>query len=268
MRVITLLTDFGLRDEFAGVVKGVIYGINPMARIVDLSHGIDPQDIVQAAYLLRSAYRYFPPGTIHTAVVDPGVGSPRVVIAARQSGHFFIAPDNGLLSVIWEEDPPEEIVKVENRSLFLQPMSRTFHGRDIFAPVAAHLSLGMALNELGPDLTEADVIRLPTIQPVMLGRRKMMGRVVSVDQFGNLITSLSEKHIERLKDLSGRPDIVIHVGGKCIECLSSTYAEVAQGRLTAMIGSRNYLEIAVNGGSAANCLNISKGASVEVCAVP
>ena len=257
MSIITLLTDFGVSDEYAGVLKGVIYRINPQAKIVDLSHGIDPQDVVQAAFTLKAAFHFFPAGTIHTVIVDPGVGSERAIMAARFNGHLFLAPDNGLLSTLWEESIPDVLVRVENSSLFLKPVSRTFHGRDIFAPVAAHLSVGKSLNELGPILDSDKIVRLPSLLSQQFSDGSIAGRIIGIDRFGNLITNISQTQIKRLKEMSKSTRIRIRFGGYTLEGLSSSYVEVPPGRPLAIIGSRNYLEIAVNRGNAARLLEVS-----------
>ena len=263
MAIITLLTDFGTRDEYAGILKGVIYGINPAAAIVDLTHAIPPQDVVRAALVLKAAWRYFPAGTIHTAVVDPGVGSGRPIIAARQNGHWFLAPDNGLLSAVWQEGAPERLVRVENQALFLQPVSRTFHGRDIFAPVAAHLSLGMAVEELGSAVHSDEVIRLDLAEPRWIDPDTVVGRIVSVDHFGNLVTNLGAAQMDRLDRSGDGSGVCITVGAHCIQGLSSSYAQKPPGKLMAVIGSREVLEIAVNQGSAAQYVGVGAGDTVQ-----
>jgi len=260
MGLITLVTDFGLRDEYVGVMKGVILGRNPDARIVDLSHGIDPQDVRQAAYLLKAAYPYFPAGSVHTAVVDPGVGSQRAILAARYDGHVFLAPDNGLLSGIWEENSPDALVRVENKALFLEPVSHSFHGRDIFAPIAAHLSLGMDIGALGPALALDQAVHLAFPRAELQADDQLSGQVIAIDRFGNLATNISGTRIAH-----ANPDaVVIRVGHHCITGISASYSGVREGRALALIGSRGSLEIAVNRANAARRLNVAKGAPVVV----
>jgi S-adenosylmethionine hydrolase len=263
MAIITLLSDFGYADEYAGVLKGVIYGINPAATIVDLTHGIAPQDVVQAAQTLAAAFAYFPTGTIHVAVVDPGVGGRRAIIAARQHGQIILAPDNGLISLVWDLYPPEIVVVVENQKFFLSSPSRTFHGRDIFAPVAAHLSLGLALTALGPALNAAQAVRLSPAQAQIRPGPVIEGAVEAVDHFGNLITNV---HDRLLRPMIARGDTraVVQIGERCIVGLSGTYAEADPGRLLALINSRGRLEIALRDGSAAQALSCGKGTMVQI----
>jgi S-adenosylmethionine hydrolase len=264
MPIISLLTDFGYQDEYVGVLKGVIYRFNPAATIVDLTHGIAAQDVAQAAHVLAAAYPYFPEGSIHVVVVDPGVGSQRAVIAVRQEGHLFLAPDNGVLSVIWRDLRPRQVVRVENPAFFLPSLSQTFHGRDIFAPVAAHLSLGVALSQLGPQRDFEDLIQLPLAQASYLHSRLLEGQVVGVDHFGNLATNLSLRHIEKLRSAASR--LVIQIAGRCIDDLSTHYGQVDSGRLLALINSRNCLEIALANGNAAAELHAGVGTPVHVSA--
>ena len=165
MGMITLLTDFGTQDEYVGVVKGVIIGINPKARIVDITHGIPPQNVTTAAYTLLAAFPFFPRGTVHMAVVDPGVGTQRRIIAASSDGHVFLAPDNGLLRPVLRAFPPDEIYQVQNEDLFRHPVSRTFHGRDIFAPLAARFSLGLPMKASGRPMALSEVQDLTAQEP-------------------------------------------------------------------------------------------------------
>ena len=252
--IITLTTDFGTRDAYVGAMKGVILGINPAATIVDISHEIEPQNIPQAAYVLESVYRYFPEGTIHLAVVDPGVGSDRRAIIVRTAGAFFVAPDNGVLSRVAGD--MLEAINITNPRFWLQPVSRTFHGRDIMAPVAAHLSLGTAPDEFGD--TISSIVMLPHHRPEIKPDGSLIGHIVHADRFGNLVTDVKES------DLPGK-DIKIEVKGHTIRGLSSTYAE-GDG-LLALIGSHGYLEIAVKNGSAAGFMGADTGNTVRVRAI-
>lgn len=264
MAIITLLTDFGTHDEYAGVLKGVILTINPAATLVDLTHHIAAQDVQQAAYILKSAFGYFPEGTIHLSVVDPGVGSGRSIIAARHSGHHFIAPDNGLLSALWEPEEPAEVVRVENGALFLHPVSKTFHGRDIMAPAAAHLSLGRPLKELGPPVDPRRMVVSVLPQPGFNELGQLEGEVIAVDGFGNLITNIQANHLTAPPEAGTIRRIVIEAGTSRIYGLSDCYSQVAAGTVLAVMGSRNCLEIAVNRGRADQYLRIGKGAPVRV----
>ena len=258
MPLIALLTDFGVKDEYVGVLKGVVLSVNPQASIVDLTHGIDPQDVRQAAGLLKSAYAYFPIGTIHVAIVDPGVGSERAILAARYGGHIFLAPDNGLISQLWGKGRPEELVRVDNPTLWRQPVSPTFHGRDIFAPVAAHLSLGMELAQLGSPLAWDQIAMLPEMDDATRDGVLITGRVIAVDHFGNLVTDIDAAQVASFDPRS----LTITVGDHRIRGLSAHYAKGQSGGIMALIGSRQTVEIAVNGGRAAARLNATKGAVV------
>lgn len=260
MSPITLLTDFGLKDEYVGVMKGVILGLNPDARIVDLSHGVDPQDVRQAAFLLKSAYAYFPHGTIHIAVVDPGVGSQRAILAARFEHHTFLAPDNGLLTGIWGEKQPELLVRVENRAICLHPISHCFHGRDIFAPVAAQLSLGLNIIDLGPPMAWDQALRFSSPTVGFDSDGQLRGQVIAIDRFGNLVTNISSDHVAGVDPGS----MTIYVGDHCIEGLSTSYSQASIGQALALIGSRDLMEIAVNRSDAALKLKVSKGAEVFI----
>ncbi len=256
--IITLLTDFGLQDAYVGIMKGVILNLNPAARLVDLSHEVGPQEILAGALMLQSAWGYFPPGTIHLAVVDPGVGSRRRALAAACGGQFLVGPDNGLFSLIFAEHSPHLLVSLENPRYFLPKISATFHGRDIFAPVAAHLSLGVPLNNLGPALS--DPVRLDWPIP-RFGEAEVIGQVVAADHFGNLISNIP---LEKLDNwLQGR-SAGFRVQGQEISRLATTYSEVRPGTLLALGGSHGYLEIACREGSAANVLGAGVGARVEV----
>ena len=192
-RVITLLTDFGDRDAYVGIMKGVIAGINPLTNIIDICHSIPPQDIFKGAYLLYTSYKYFPRGTIHVAVVDPGVGSKRDIVCAETQDYLFLAPNNGLLSFIVREEKPKCIIRVTNNKYFLSSPSSTFHGRDIFAPVAAHLSLGIKPQQLGIKIDQLEQLDIP--KPVYKKTGQLEGQIIYIDQFGNLITNVTREHI-------------------------------------------------------------------------
>lgn len=250
MAVITLLSDFGLDDEFVGVMKGVILTINPQARIVDITHGIAPQDLVSAAYCVRSAFRYFPKGTVHVVVVDPGVGSSRAIVAVQLQGHTFLAPDNGVLTLVLDEYRADGIVRITNERLFLHPVSRTFHGRDIMAPVAGHLSRGIAMEQLGPGVSAEDLQRLPLVPARFKADGTLEGQVALIDRFGNLITNIDSEKVTNLAVKSGDRGIAIRIGQHRIEGLSQSYADVPPGTPLAIVGSKGYLEIAINCGRA------------------
>jgi S-adenosylmethionine hydrolase len=197
MSIITLLTDFGLDDEYVGVMKGVILSINPAAVIVDITHRVEPQGILQAAFLIRSAWRFFPERTIHVIVVDPGVGGSREILAYESNRQVFIAPDNGVLTLLLDETAADKAVCVRNSDYFLKPVSRTFHGRDVFAPVAAHLSRGTALTELGPAQDLKKILRLKVPKAFIDAAGAIVGSIVSIDRFGNLITNIDSNMLAR-----------------------------------------------------------------------
>lgn len=266
MSVITLSTDFGLADPYAGIMKGVILSINPSVAIVDLTHCIDPQDTVSAAYMIESAYSYFPEKTVHVVVVDPGVGTGRAVIAAEASGRYFLAPDNGVLGLVLKSSSPAKIVRVENEEYFLTPVSRTFHGRDIFAPVAACISRGVPLERFGPSVSASGIFQPEIPQPRVSGSGELEGRVISVDRFGNLITNLDEKSIQRLENScsNGSKCICIQAGSCFIRGISASYRHVPEGGILALIGSRGFLEISVNMGNASEFCGQGKGSEVRV----
>jgi S-adenosyl-L-methionine hydrolase (adenosine-forming) len=265
MAIITLLTDFGTRDEYVGALKGVILGIHPQVTLVDVSHHIPPRDIVAAGHTLRSVYRYFPEGTLHVAVVDPGVGSNRSILAVRFNGYLLMAPDNGLLPLVWADQLPQEIVRVENQMLFRHPVSRTFHGRDIFAPVAAHLSKGYPLVDVGSPMTPAQVFRLDHDEGAGISPSGVLvGTVVSVDRFGNLITNIEAAQVDQLMAGTESHGLVIQVGACRIDGLAISYCGAPVHMPLALVGSRNCIEIAVNGGSAALLLGVGHGTKVHI----
>jgi S-adenosylmethionine hydrolase len=255
--IITLTTDFGLTDGYVGTMKGVILGIDPTVTIVDISHDIAPQDVREAAYTLYAAYPYFPRSTIHVVVVDPGVGSERRAIALRTPRATFVAPDNGVLSYVVAGETVEEIVDLTNPRYHLSPVSYTFHGRDIFAPAAAHLARGIPLAELGEPLTE--MITFPLPRPHVRPDGTIVGQVIHVDRFGNLITSIVSK------DLADHPLLRegdIEIKGQSIQGIANSYAEGTPGKLLALIDSSGHLEIAVSGGSACQTLEAKVGDEV------
>lgn len=263
MAIITLLTDFGLKDEYVGVLKGVILSTAPAAMIVDISHGIDPQDIVSAAHALKAAYAYFPEKTIHVAVVDPGVGSQRNIIAAQCNGHLFLAPNNGLLLPILQGGSSVRVHSVDNETLFRQPVSRTFHGRDVFAPIAAHLFNGSPLASLGARIELERIQPLGEHAPDRTHPGTIEGRIVTVDRFGNLITNIAVKDLSSLADQR----LIISVGDYTIDGLVDAYSDRRETPI-AIIGSRDCLEIAIYMGNASRILKVGKGAIIRVGAYP
>ncbi len=255
-RIITLTTDFGTSDAYVGTMKGVILGINPNVRVVDLTHAVPPQDIHEAAFIIRSAYRYFPEGTIHTVVVDPGVGSDRQAIICEIEGAFFVCPDNGVLSYLLQaiDDGTEHrmnAVAIQNPAYHLPQVSNTFHGRDIFAPVAAHLSRGVPLANIGPPVENLVQLPIPTSE---VSGNTITGQIVKIDRFGNAITNISESALAG--EVSGYE---INVQGARLTRINRAYAESPVGEPLAVIGSAGVLEIAVNGGSAEKQLGLKRG---------
>ena len=260
MSTITLLTDFGHQDPYVGIMKGVIATRCPEATVIDLCHEVEPQNVAQASYLLETSYRYFPAGTIHVAVVDPGVGSDRRAIGVRVCEHVFVAPDNGLLWAIVMDTRPDWIVNVTNRSYFLDDVSSTFHGRDVFAPVGAALACGADASQLGQRI--GSIQELEAAQPSVQPGGTANGTVVHVDRFGNLITNFTESW---LAERHGDPRTTqVCVGQRLLRGVSQTYADVEPGQALALIGSTGRLEISVNGGSAAQELSAGLGTTVSV----
>ena len=276
MPLITLTTDFGDADGFVGVLKGVIFGICPHGRVVDLAHSIPDGDIIHAAYVLRNAYLYFPPGTIHIAVVDPGVGGGRKAIALRAVDQFFVGPDNGLLAwgVREVEAAGEEIRawNLEDERFHLSPVSSTFHGRDIFAPVGAFLAQGVDPAEMGPELRaslepEGELSGGPVVDLLPVPSDPAdAGRVIHVDRFGNCITTIEAAALppQMAGGVSmGRIEVETTGGLRQVKGLYPSYDSVEAGEAVAVEGSSGLVEIAVNGGSAAELLGLERGARVR-----
>ena len=264
MSVITILSDFGVDDEYVGVMQGVILSICPAVSIVDITHQIDPQDIAQAAYLISSSYRFFPEGTVHLIVVDPGVGGQRDILAIAHAGHVFIAPDNGVLTLLMNREKSDTIVRVNNPDYFLKSVSATFHGRDIFAPIGAHIVNGTGLEELGTKIDIEDIVYLEDLNCRLSESGELIGKIISIDRFGNLITNIDSHSLETLRQKDAEKRLQIHISTHVIANLSDTYASAAPNSPLALIGSRNYLEIAVNCGSARRHFKAQKGDAVRV----
>jgi S-adenosyl-L-methionine hydrolase (adenosine-forming) len=261
MSLIALITDFGTRDHYVGVMKGVILQIDPKANIVDISHEIDPQDLYHGAFVLRQCLPYFPAGTIFVAVVDPTVGTSRRILAARYNDRMVLAPDNGLLTFVHRDMELQDIRVVENRRFFASTISGTFHGRDIFAPVAAHLSRGVGIANLGPvpDRIELFDIARPRILP----DSTLEGTIVLADRFGNLITNISEADIIGLR-VRRAPEVYAGAQRMPLGPILHTYGEAPAGSALALMDSSRMLEIAVNGGSAARKLDLRRGDPILV----
>lgn len=262
--VITLLTDFGLQDEYVGVMKGVILSINSRVQVVDVTHGLTRHDVMQGALVVQSAFKYFPINTIHIIVVDPGVGGKRKVVCCKKDGHFFIAPDNGALSLIIQNGDVEELRVISNEAYFLKPLSHTFHGRDIFAPVAAHLSKGLDTARLGPKITLSDVVTLDIPAPFLSAKDELVGKILSIDAFGNLVTNIDQETVMALEHRQGLEHMVIMLGRSKIQGISRSYDAVKAGSPVALFGSRKLLEIAVNQMDARTCLKARVGQTIRV----
>lgn len=259
--VITLLTDFGTRDYFVASMKGVILGINPQARIVDLSHDVTPHQIEEAAYLLKASYKYFPDGTVHVAVVDPGVGSARRPLLVTTSRHFFVAPDNGLLSYIYQDETGVEVRQVENKQYRLESEGTTFDGRDLFAPAAAWLTRGQQPGSYGRLIR--DYVKLPIVEPEWQGS-VLTGRIVYVDRFGNLISNLTPFHVKDLQGKTRRSEVSIRIGGITIEGLVRSYSQGDPAVPHALINSNGQVEVFLKEGSAAAALKVSRGDAITL----
>ncbi len=257
---ITLLTDFGGTDPYVGATRGSALAVNPDVQLVDISHEVAPHDVAEAGYVLAGAFPYFPQGTVHVAIVDPGVGSERRILAAEFGGHVLMAPDNGLLSVVFRDEEPDRVIGVTNADYFRHPVSLTFHGRDIFAPVAAHLTLGVPLEAMGPAVSEYE--RWGTATPEM-GERSIRGVVVHVDRFGNLVTNIAREDVERLGEVPS-VELHVHAAGEDIHGIHRTYGDVAVGDLLAVIGSGGFVEVSANAGSAADMLGVGRRTPVRV----
>ncbi len=270
--IVTLTTDFGLTDAYVAAMKGVILSINPRARLIDVCHTIKPQNIQQAGFVLSTAYRFFPKKTIHLVVVDPGVGSERRAIILRTPSADFVAPDNGVLSYVIQQSLAKpmadrvnrqqielglemEAVAITKSEFWLSPVSSTFHGRDIFAPVAARLSLGFPPISFGEAITSVTMLPLP--RPYRTSGGSLVGHILHIDSFGNLVTSIRSDDLSQAKGA-----ITIEVGNHRISGLSRTYAE-GEG-LLALIGSSGYLEVSLKGGSACALLAAEVGNEVRV----
>ena len=261
--VVALLTDFGVRDHYAGTMKGVVLGICPETTLVDISHDVPPHDVLSASLELAASYKYFPAGTVFLVVVDPGVGSARRPLAAEAGDYRFVAPDNGVLSAVFKEVPPRRVVELTERRFARPTVSRTFEGRDRFAPAAGWLAKGTDVKALGRALT--DYLRLAIPDPIVT-EHAVRGEVLRVDRFGNLITNIDRRSVDRL----GRPGEVtveILAGDHRVGRLVTTYAEITPGEVCSLFGSTEHLEIAANSASAAETLGLGRGAAVCVARI-
>lgn len=255
--IITLTTDFGLKDPYQGAMKGSILSVNPSASVIDITHLVPPGNIIEGSLVLKDAFSYFPEGTVHVGVVDPGVGGQRRPVLIETERYIFVGPDNGLFSGAVEKEKVLRIIHLTNMAFFRKDRSPTFHGRDIFAPVAAHLSLGADPGEFGEQIERIEELYAT---PALRVEGLITGSVIFVDSFGNLITNISGDDIRSLDDRA----IEVTVRGQHIKGVDKTYGDVRKGLLVALIGSSGRLEIAVNSGSASETIGASVGERVTV----
>ena len=257
--IVALMTDFGTRDHYSGVMKGVVLGICPDVTLIDITHDLPPHDIAFAAHELAATYKYFPAGTIFLVVVDPGVGTARRGIAAEAGGFKFIAPDNGVLTAVFHEAAPKRVVELSERRYARPTVSRTFEGRDRFAPAAAFLAKGIHLEAFGRAVADYQVLNLPVAE---LRGDALVGRVVRVDRFGNVVTNLDRRSCEKITN--GHAGIDLRLGGKTVSRMVATYADLVSGEIGALYGSTDHLECAAQSASAADVLGVRAGDPVEL----
>lgn len=262
--MITLLTDFDTADYFVPAVKGVILSINPQVQLIDLTHQIPAQDVAAGAFTLGTCYHNFPAGTIHLAVVDPGVGSARRAIVVEAGEHLFVGPDNGLFSYVYQREDRLRVFQIEREDLFRQPVSATFHGRDVFAPVAAHLSAGLAPESVGREVF--DFVKLEIPKPVVDEQRRVIGAVIHIDRFGNCVTNLTERELPTPQSATGNPQAPkLLLAGQAVTQFGSHFAAATdKASLFAYPGSAGFWEIALWCDSAAEKFAVKRGAQVTL----
>jgi|WetSurSiteA1Bulk_404760.scaffolds.fasta_scaffold07576_2 S-adenosyl-L-methionine hydrolase (adenosine-forming) len=252
--IITFTTDFGLRDYFVAAMKGVMLSVNPDAKLIDISNLIPPHDIFTGAFMLGRAWSYFPYGTVHLAIVDPGVGAARKGLVVDAGGHFFLSPDNGILTYVFEENPGFEAYEITAEHYYRKPVSPTFHGRDIYAPIAAWISKGVPPRQVGTELRDPFRLQLPAIQKMK--DSLFQGQILAVERFGNLITNLKPADVPKAyKILAGHREIT---------SIHDTYQEGSPGEVFIVPGATGFLEIAVKDGSAASVLKIQAGSPIGI----
>jgi S-adenosylmethionine hydrolase len=256
--ILTLTTDFGLGDHYVGTMKGVIAGICPQAQIVDISHDVTPFEIGEGAFLIAQAYRYFPKKTVHVVVIDPGVGTARRPVLMEAAGQLFVAPDNGVLSLVQAREEGAKFRLIASSKYFLKQVSSTFHGRDIFAPVAAHLAKGVPAARMGKRIE--DYLKPGWDKPHREGKHTWMGRILKIDRFGNVITNF---HSAEFADLTLH-SFTMGFGPRQVTKVARNYAECAPGELFVILGSGGYYEVSTSQGSAAKLIGCESGASVEL----
>lgn len=259
--IITLTTDFGLNDHFVGTIKGVLLGINPEAEVVDICHSVQAFDVLDGALTIAEAYSYFPVGTVHVVVIDPGVGTARRPLIVGTERHHFVAPDNGVLSLVYAREERLHVYHVTGEHYFQQPVSNTFHARDVFAPVAAYLSKGVDTGKFGEEVT--DYVRFNAPRPKPVDEHTLRGVVLKVDRFGNLITNLTPQDAPMLFAEQPAPFKIV-IGKREITEIKSVYAEGAPGEVFGILGSMGYLEIATNRGAASQVVGVGKGSEVNL----
>lgn len=260
-RLITLTTDFGTTDHFVGSMRGVILNINPDAQIIDICNTVQSYDVLDGALTIAHSYRYFPPNTIHMVIVDPGVGTSRRPLLVTTEKHMFIAPDNGVLSLVYEREERISVRHITSEHYFLQPTSNTFHGRDIFAAVAGWLSKGMESSKFGEEIT--DYVRFGSPKVKKIDDKTLKGVVLKVDRFGNLVTNIRPEDVPQLF-VELPPDFRISVGKGEVKRIRGTFGEGAAGEIFGIIGSMGYLEIVANRSNATSLLQATKGSDVLV----
>ena len=259
--IVTLTTDFGLNDHYIGTMKGVILSIVPEAEIVDISHAVQAFDVLDGALTISQAYSYFPNGTVHVVVVDPGVGTARRPILASSDGFHFVAPDNGVLSLVYAREERIHVRHITSEHYFLQPLSNTFHGRDIFAPVAAYLAKQVDSHKFGDEVQ--DYAKFSAPKPKPLDENRLRGVVLKVDRFGNLVTNITPQDAPSL--FQNQPaSFKILIGKREISEIRKVYAEGAPGEVFGILGSMGFLEIAANRGAATQVLGVGKGTEVQI----
>jgi S-adenosyl-L-methionine hydrolase (adenosine-forming) len=260
-RIVTLTTDFGINDHFVGTMKGVILNIAPDAEIVDINHAVQPFDVLDGALTIAQSYAYFPSGTIHVVVVDPGVGTARRPILLSTEKYYLVAPDNGVLSLVYSREERIRVRHITGEHYFLQPVSNTFHGRDIFAPVAGWLAKGVDGGKFGEEIS--DYVRFNAPKPKAVDARTFRGVVLKVDRFGNLVTNFTPEDVPMLFH-SSPPPFKLTVGKREITELHQNYSEGEPNELFAILGSMGYLEIAANRAAAAQLVGTGKGSEVSI----
>lgn len=258
-RAITFTTDFGIADHFVGTMRGVILSINPQARMFDICNAVQSYDVLDGALTIAHSYRYFPADTIHLVIVDPGVGTNRRPILVTTEKHMFIAPDNGVLSLVYEQEERISVRHITSEHYFLQPTSNTFHGRDIFAAVAAWLSKGVEASKFGEEVT--DYVRFGSPKVKKIDDKTLKGVVLKVDRFGNLVTNIRPEDVPQLF-VELPPDFRISIGKGEVKRIRRTFGEGAAGEIFGVLGSMGYLEIVANRSTAASLLQATKGSEV------